>query len=234
MDRSTAASARGMFTGNRGVIHESGHETAFRQTLDDEGLDCLRFAMEGRAPRRLGSQPRRDVPGWSELFFLDEVTALAAGHRPCFACRRADAVRFAGAFAIGNEIIRLNAPGMDEILHRERRQSSRQLPHSIAPGELRALPDGAMIMSGEQFFAMRDGQAIPWNFRRLRRAGRLRRFAASALSGHAAQRGQRLAGRLPPAMASERRRLIESAIRPYVGPWIVMIFARNACTRRRT
>ena len=37
--------------------------------------------------------------GYTELFFLDEVTALAAGHRPCFECRRKDAERFAALFS---------------------------------------------------------------------------------------------------------------------------------------
>jgi hypothetical protein len=62
-------------------------------------------------------QPNR----YTELFFLDEATALAAGHRPCFECRRADAERFAELWALTQgKAARERAPAMDEVLHAER------------------------------------------------------------------------------------------------------------------
>jgi hypothetical protein len=62
-------------------------------------------------------QPNR----YTELFFLDEVTALAAGHRPCFECRREDAVRFAECWAKAKGLqTRPSAPDMDLVLHAER------------------------------------------------------------------------------------------------------------------
>ena len=157
------ASARGMFTGNRGVIHDPDTKRlSGRRWTTKAWIAC---ALHWKSVRRdVWGRNRQGRAGWSELFFLDEVTALAAGHRPCFACRHADARRFTGAFAAGNEISSLYAPAIDEILHRERRQSSRQLAYPIAPGELRALPDGAMMASGDKFFAVRDGQAMPWSF----------------------------------------------------------------------
>src|SRR5580700_1694629 len=71
----------------------------------------------------------RDVWGrfYTELFFLDEPTALAAGHRPCFECRRKDAEAFAEAWRKARRLAtRPFAPEMDEVLHRERLQGRRK------------------------------------------------------------------------------------------------------------
>ena len=57
-------------------------------------------------------------PGYTEMFFLDEVTALAAGHHPCFECRRKDAMRFAHVWR--NDGTRETAPEMDRVLHGQR------------------------------------------------------------------------------------------------------------------
>jgi hypothetical protein len=159
-----SAEARGTLTGNRGIIHDPDTKLPIgRRWTTKAWIAC---ALEWKGVRRdVWGRNRQGRPGWSELFFLDEVTALAAGHRPCFACRRADAKRFAEAFAIGNELSRLDAPGMDEILHCERRLSSQQPPRAIAPGTAAGLPEGAMIASGDRFFAVRGAQALPWSFK---------------------------------------------------------------------
>lgn len=157
------ASARGTLTGNRGVIHEPDTKRLTGRSWTTKAWIACALHWKG-VRRDVWGRNHNGRAGWSELFFLDEVTALAAGHRPCFACRRADALRFAGAFAIGNKLTPAQAPVMDIILHRERRQSSRQSAYPVAPGELKALPDGAMIASGDKFFAVRDGQAMPWSF----------------------------------------------------------------------
>ncbi|TKB29187.1 MAG: hypothetical protein E5W81_34310, partial [Mesorhizobium sp.] len=58
--------------------------------------------------------------GWTELFFLDEVTALAAGHRPCFFCRREWARDFVQRFGDAFGIAEPRAPQLDKRLHKER------------------------------------------------------------------------------------------------------------------
>ncbi len=93
---------------------------------------------------------RRDPmpPGrWTALFFLDEATALAAGHRPCAYCRRGDFLDFAEAWrAAGGLARRPLANEMDPVLHRERvNRRRRQLTHQAPVGEL---PDGVMIRAG--------------------------------------------------------------------------------------
>jgi hypothetical protein len=94
---------------------------------------------------------------YSELFFLDEVTALAAAHRPCFECRRDDAERVAALFARGNE--RARAAAMDEVLHAERLDGKAKRTHRRKAD---ALPDGAMIALGGNAFAVRTNRLLLW------------------------------------------------------------------------
>jgi hypothetical protein len=66
---------------------------------------------------------RRELTGgrsWTELFFLDEAVALAAGHRPCFFCRRADAQAFQAAWGKAKGGQAPLAPEIDAVLHKER------------------------------------------------------------------------------------------------------------------
>src|SRR3954468_15640855 len=109
-----ATAARGLFMGNRGGrFHTDDRKLTGRRWASRQWICCvLRFKNR-----------QRDVWGryYTELFFLDEVTALAAGHRPCFECRRAEAMAFAAAFAKGQGLSSpLRAPEMDRLLHAER------------------------------------------------------------------------------------------------------------------
>jgi hypothetical protein len=160
-----AVAARGMFTGNRGIIHDPLTKTATgRRWTTTAWIAC---ALQWKGTRRDVWGRNREAgskPGWSELFFLDEVTALAAGHRPCFACRRADAVRFEAAFADGNKLDGCNAKCMDKHLHRERLLSARAPAQLLVQSEIVKLPAGAIIETGGGFLALRDGKALRWDF----------------------------------------------------------------------
>ena len=110
-----ATPARGAMYGNRGgCFHTPEQELTRRRWATSQWICCV-LAFKGR--RRTLMQPGL----FTELFFLDEITALAAGHRPCFECRRDDATRFASrwAQALGCEG-RMAAPEMDAVLHAER------------------------------------------------------------------------------------------------------------------
>src|SRR5690349_7994479 len=105
---------RGMFTGNRGIIHDPATRTLLRKRWSSPAwLTCV---CEFRGRRRQVMAKR----SWTELFFLDEATALAAGHRPCFFCRRNDANLFRAAWERGNGTGSLHVPEIDAALHRER------------------------------------------------------------------------------------------------------------------
>jgi hypothetical protein len=145
---------RGLFTGNRGILHDPATRRLRRRWASKSWLICL-CGFKGR---------RRPVmaPGsWTELFFLDEATALAAGHRPCFACRRGDAEAFRAAWATGNRAPAPKAAEMDAILHGERlsgrEKRSYPLDYSISE-----LPDGTMIGVGDDSFVVVAGDVRRW------------------------------------------------------------------------
>ena len=112
--RSSRPRIAGLFTGNRGIIHDPATKTLLtRRWASKAWLTCV-CEFRGR---------RREVMGgrsWTELFFLDEATAFAAGHRPCFFCRRDDANRFRAAWEEGNGVTDVRARDIDAVLHRER------------------------------------------------------------------------------------------------------------------
>src|ERR1700743_3061711 len=146
--------ARGMFTGNRGIIHDPATKTLLRKRWStDAWLTCV-LAFRGR--RRKVMQRR----SWTEWFFLDEATSFAAGHRPCFFCRRDDANRFRAAWEKGNREGDVLAPDMDAVLHRERFASAKKL-HPL-PKAIEKLPDGAMLQAGEESFLVVGGKPLLW------------------------------------------------------------------------
>jgi hypothetical protein len=89
---------RGLFTGNRGIIHDPATKTLLNKRWSSPAwLTCV-CEFRGRWREVMGGR------SWTELFFLDEATAFAAGHRPCFYCRREDANRFRAAWEAGNGV----------------------------------------------------------------------------------------------------------------------------------
>ena len=148
-----AVPERGMFTGNRGVLHD-GHRTIRRRWVGRRWIVCV---CEWKGRRRVVMTPGR----WTELFFLDEATALAAGHRPCFFCRRGDAEAFRLAWAAGNGGGAPRAGEMDAVLHRERLEGRGKRVHAF-DGAWDELPDGVMVAAGEDAFVVAAGAAWRW------------------------------------------------------------------------
>lgn len=159
-----AVSVRGMFTGNRGIIHDPATKMLLRRRWSTKAwIVCDLVHPKGVTRRPMGRNAPGGGAGWTELFFLDEVTALAAGHRPCFYCRRGAAKAFAAAFARGRGIGQISAPQMDKILHGERLASGGRTP-TLSPTDVRALPDGAVLAYGPNPFALKHGKLLPWTF----------------------------------------------------------------------
>ena len=148
-----AVSARGLFMGNRGGrFHADGKALTTRRWASRQWICCV-LDFKGR---------QRDVWGcfYTELFFLDEPTALAAGHRPCFECRRKDAEPFAEAWREAQGLrTSPKAFEMDEVLHRERLQGRAKRVHRHTIDDL---PDGAMIALAEGAFAVRGDELLHW------------------------------------------------------------------------
>ncbi|NOJ46237.1 hypothetical protein [Bradyrhizobium archetypum] len=151
-----ATAHRGLFTGNRGIIHDPATKTLLKRRWSSPAwITCL---CEFRGWRR----PVMERRSWTELFFLDEATAFAAGHRPCFFCRRDDANRFRSCWEKGNGVADIRAREMDNILHRERLEGGRKRLHPL-PMPVAQLPDGAMVLRGEETFLIVQGRALQWS-----------------------------------------------------------------------
>jgi hypothetical protein len=145
-----AVTERGGMMGNRGGrLHRDNQTLSGSRWKNKHWLICV-CEFKGR---------RRDVWGkyYTELFFLDEPTALAAGHRPCFECRRQAAKAFIAAFPGAPSRVE----AMDEALHSERVENRRKRLWRARLGDL---PDGAMIARGERAYAVRSGSLLPWSF----------------------------------------------------------------------
>ena len=145
-----AVPERGGMMGNRGGrLHRDDQTLSGSRWKTKHWLICV-CEFKGR---------RRDVWGkyYTELFFLDEPTALAAGHRPCFECRRQAAKAFIAAFPGAPR----GVDGMDEALHRERTENWRK---RLWRARLGHLPDGAMIAREGRAYALRSERLWPWNF----------------------------------------------------------------------
>lgn len=134
-----AVSARGTLMGNRGgSLHGADKRLGARRWASKQWI-CCQLDFKGRR-REMMARGR-----YTELFFLDEATALAAGHRPCFECRREAARRFAQAWACANGSGKPpTAPEMDAVLHAERLdQGGGKRLHAA---RLEDLPRGAMFL----------------------------------------------------------------------------------------
>jgi hypothetical protein len=132
--------ARGLVYGNRGCLHDDAGRIR-RRYATRRWIACrLRFRGWHRSPLL---QPGR----FTELFFLDEATAFAAGHRPCALCRREDYNRFVELWPHDDR----GADAMDARLHAEREDAARR-GRRLHDARLDELPDGA--------FVLRDGE--PW------------------------------------------------------------------------
>lgn len=149
-----ATSARGTFMGNRGGrLHDGAGRLGRRRWATKAWLICL-LSFRGR------SSPVMPPNGYTRLFFLDEATALAAGHRPCAECRRAALNAFMAAAApdLHGEP---RAPVLDAQLHGERLDQRRRRATHRAP--LGALPDGAFIADdGGSPALVLGGRLYPW------------------------------------------------------------------------
>ena len=149
-----ATSRRGLFFGNRGgkIHNPDTRQLLPRRRWASRQWICCVLQFKNRQRQVMG-------PGYTELFFLDEVTALAAGHRPCFECRRDDAMRFARAWR--NDGNRETAPEMDRILHTQRLDGTTK---KTLKAVWEDLPTGAMVQHKDMILAKSDNGPLVWSF----------------------------------------------------------------------
>jgi len=145
--------ARGLVYGNRGCLHAATGRIR-RRYAGTRWIACrLRFRGWHRAPLQ---QPGR----FTELFFLDEATAFAAGHRPCALCRRQDYVRFATIWRTWHPG-QIGADAMDAQLHDERVDpATRSQRRHVAPAD--QLPEGAFVVEDNQAYGVSGERLLRW------------------------------------------------------------------------
>ena len=152
-----AVSARGTLMGNRGIIH------------DDDGNIVRSHAHQHWVTCSLSYRRRKQTlmaPGhYTQLFFLDEVTALAAGHRPCATCRRERYKSFVdvwtqvhGAPTCGRSV----PQSIDKTLHAAR--MSRNKGKVTFQAKLKELPNGTIFMSDDKPILLSEASFLEWNF----------------------------------------------------------------------
>jgi hypothetical protein len=155
---------RGTMLGNRGGrFHGPGQRLGRRRWHSRQWICCV---LEFKGRRRPVMAPR----SYTELFFLDEAVALSAGHRPCFECRRAAAIRFA---ELWNRCLdqpgRATAGAMDDQLHGERLTTAGGKP--IWRARVADLPDATFVRwpqigtaTSTTSALLLGGQVRPWTW----------------------------------------------------------------------
>jgi hypothetical protein len=144
--------ARGLVYGNRGCLHDA-HGRIRRHYQVKRWIACR---LEFRARRR---SPLMRPGRFTELFFLDEATALAAGHRPCAECRREDYDRFAARWVeLHGES---GAETIDTRLHEERWDSPART-RRLHTARLDELPDGAFVLHDGVPKLVRNDELLTW------------------------------------------------------------------------
>jgi hypothetical protein len=149
--------SRGLLMGNRGSLHNPDRQLGTARWRSKLWICCT---LDWKGVRRDPMPPGR----WTALFFLDEATSLAAGHRPCAYCRYRDYVAYAEAWRQAQGLAsRPKAGEMDAQLHAERVESRtrRQRTRPARPGDL---PDGVMVRQDGVVGLLLGGAVRPWSF----------------------------------------------------------------------
>ena len=148
-----ALAGRGTMMGNRGVLHDDSRRIV-RAAPVRRWIACV---LEFRGRKRTVMQPRR----YTELFFLDEATAFAAGHRPCAECRHVAYRRFRALWE-GLYGAPASADRMDRALDAERRDGKRQRTHRAG---IATLPDGTFVAIDGRAWVVRGSELLAWTNR---------------------------------------------------------------------
>ena len=144
---------RGALMGNRGILHDANRQLGTARWRHKAWVCCL-LSFKGR--RRALMSPNK----YTELFFLDEAVSLAAGHRPCAECRRADHLAFVDAWETSTGT-RPKAAQMDAALHPARVTRTREQVTITA--DAASLPNGTFVQhDGTPHMLWRD-MALPFS-----------------------------------------------------------------------
>ena len=153
-----AVPQRGTLMGNRGgCLHDGNRQLTSRKWVSGRWIICV---LEFRGRKRTLMSPGC----YTELFFLDEVTALSAGHRPCFECQRKRALEFKGAL-VGAGLLGADAKAddIDDLVSAEirGRMTGNSELRTVDPADF---PDGAMFRTRDTIWLKWSDRAFKWTF----------------------------------------------------------------------
>ncbi|MGJ5820056.1 hypothetical protein [Paludibaculum fermentans] len=149
-----ATEARGTLMGNRGGAIHNDQRQIVRPFKSRQWITCV---LQFKDRRRVVMTPRL----YTELFFLDEATAFAAGHRPCAECRRADFLRFLGVWPGRVAGEKLYVDAIDRVLHGERvGDRGAKVTYREA---LEHLPDGTFVRREGGLFLVKGASLLEWS-----------------------------------------------------------------------
>ena len=152
-----AVSERGHVMGNRGKLHN--HQQEITHFYRSKRWIICKLNFKNRHRQVMATDRNR----YTELFFLDEATALAAGHRPCWSCNR---TRYQAFMAHWQTVYPQGTKSVDEILHQERTQSHRPRQHTkqVYTTIIDKLPYGTFITLAGQPYILLEKTIRPWYF----------------------------------------------------------------------
>lgn len=165
----------GTFMGNRGILHDAAGAIGHRRWRHRNWIICL-TEFKGR------KRPIMAPNSYTELFFLDEATALAAGHRPCAECRYTDYVAYRGALErAGGLAASEHAATLDAELH-EQRAWPRLFRQRTWQADLSDLPDGTMFEDTGRCLLVAGPWLLEWSFQGYRIAAEKALFGARTVT----------------------------------------------------
>lgn len=145
--------ARGAWLGNRGILHNE-QKQILRPWQHKSWVIC-QLQFKSRQRRVFGPNT------YSELFFIDEATAFAAGHRPCGECRRERYNEFKAAWSAANGKAIVTIAEIDRQLHKERAvRGGGKVTYAARFGDL---PAGSFIELDDKPYLLWNNDALAWS-----------------------------------------------------------------------
>lgn len=149
-----SASKSGTLMGNRGRLHNADKQI-IRQSKTKSWVACLLQFKDYKRPELMAAD------SYTELFFLDEATAMAAGHRPCATCQNQRYKSFKAAWFRSQGLAEAAVSVMDEQLHGERMAADGGKVTHVEP--INALPDGTFIERDGESYLIVSGKLLHWS-----------------------------------------------------------------------
>jgi len=151
-----ATSARGTLLGNRGILH-NGKKQIVKAYQHQSWVTC-RLKFKNRKRKLMTPN------NYTELFFLDEATAFASGHRPCCECRRKRYLEFKDYWVRANlkeQVNGIKISVINKLMHKDRINKGKKITYKA---NLKELPDGTIFSYNRSAYLTFESKIYLWSF----------------------------------------------------------------------